>query len=178
MPIRHTRRWTHALTIVAFMSANQADAQVCANPQILISHSDNILNTCIGDTTLTYVCGSIPLGGPAAVALLEMSYPIGWLHIQPMDSNFLPIAVLLNAQCSGDAGCIAAVFDTQPGGMLDIDLSAIDSGRYFLVIAPPLEFSWPPSCGEVSISWYVESQQEPLLGNGIFRSGITPFWAQ
>lgn len=159
------------LTAIGLPFADPADAQTCNTPIPLIGEPI-VIATCVGDTNLPVVCnGAVPLTGPALVMSVHLPYPNGRLQVQSMDAGLDAAAFLLQGPCYSDAFCVAAEEASGPGGTASIELDELDSGDYFLVIAPYDDGSPGPACGPVAVSW-IGNPSSPL--DGLFRSNFTP----
>jgi hypothetical protein len=156
------------------LGAGPAAAQTCASPSAIASNMPTVFDTCQGESSLVLACGVIPLAGPATVVGLNLPYPEGDISIQSMDANYAPTAFLLRARCANDAPCSAVAWS--PAGIAgSIDLSSLDSGSYFLVIAADANASGA-SCGPVLVTANVTTEQQALFKEGIFHSGSAPIW--
>jgi hypothetical protein len=147
-------------------------AQMCSAPAVIGPNTSNVFDTCQGDHELVLACGIFPLDGPATVILLDLPYPVGEVSAQSLDINFQPTMFLLQAECNDSAPC-NAVARSGPGSPATIDLSTIDSGRYFLVVAA-YGNAGPLSCGPVNVTATLTADQEALETEGVFRAGNAP----
>lgn len=162
------------LVLACLVPAGAATAQTCAAPLQITANTAYAFDTCQGDSSLLLACGVFPLGGPATVVGLDLPYPGGSISVQSMQASYEPYAFLLHADCNAGAPCSAAAFS--PAGSIGlIDLSPLDSGRYYLVIAAA-QGTNGTSCGPVLVSASVTPEQEALIQEGVFRSGNAPFW--
>lgn len=164
----------NAWTAGVFAAVAPAFAQTCPVPALLSANVTQAFDTCQGDSGLAFVCGLFPLAGPATVVRLELPYPVGEISVQSMDAGFQPSAFLLQARCRGDVPC-SAVAGTGPGSTGAINLSAIDSGSYFLVVAAA-DFAEGAGCGHVAVTANISTEQEVLERDGVFRSGSAQVW--
>jgi hypothetical protein len=158
--------------VLSVLPATSALAQTCATPMAISANTAFVTTTCNGDTSLQLACGVIPLAGPATVVDVNLPYPSGSITIQSLDVNYQPTAFLLHADCDDSAPCSDAV-DASIGGT--IDLSTLDSGHYFLVVAAS-EPAPGANCGAVSITVNLTPEQEAGMLDGVFRSGSAPIW--
>jgi hypothetical protein len=159
---------------VGMFPAHGTLAQSCSAPAVLSPNTSYVFDTCQGDRDLVLACGVFPLAGPATVVQLDLPYPVGEVQVQSLDIGFQPAVFLLQAACRNDAPC-NAVATTGPGRAGVIDLSTIDSGNYFLVIAAEGS-AGDPACGPVNVGVYVTADQGELESEGMFRSGNAPIW--
>ncbi|HET8897568.1 MAG TPA: hypothetical protein VFN09_02125 [Rhodanobacteraceae bacterium] len=160
-----------------FLAAHAAGAQQCAVPQSLAPNTAISLDTCAGDQELHLACGSaLELYGPAAVFQLDLPYPAGTLNLQPVAFAFSPALLVMQAPCSGLSPCYAAAM-SPPGTGSSVDLSGLDSGSYFVVVAPLDGVPGPGNCGPAFLLWDVLPDDLPLLGEGMFRAGYAPVWS-
>jgi hypothetical protein len=164
-----TLRLAPSLVLGAAMVAADASAQTCAAPLALAANTSTVLDTCQGDSTLLAVCSLFALSGPAAVMHLPLPYPTGSVTVQSLTVGYDPALFLLHARCDGSAACGAAV---DSGVVTDtMDLSGVDSGDYFLAIAP-MDFA-SISCGQVMVTYGMTAEQQALALDGVFRGGIS-----
>lgn len=158
-----------ALAAAGFAVAGLARAQTCAAPLPLAANAPQWLDTCRGDLSLTQVCGLFALQGRAGVLRVELPYPMGTLTVRSLAPGYDPSLFLLRGACNGSAPC-AALAET--GIETDtLDLSQIDSGGYYVVIAPLLPDLI--SCGQVQVTHHLTPAQQALMADGIFRSVIS-----
>lgn len=160
-----------AFAASAIAAAHPALAQTCAAPGVLTANTVHLFDTCQGETSLVVACGIVDLAGPATVVRLDLPYPVGEISIQTGNADYQPFAFLLRADCDGHAPCQAAAWINPVGS---IDLSAIESGRYFLVVAA--DRASPATCGPVSVVAHLTPEQAALGFDGVFRSGNAPIW--
>lgn len=163
---------TPALACLA--PAGLAFAQSCAAPLQIAANTAYAFDTCQDDSSLQLACGVFPLAGPATVVELHLPYPAGTISVQSMQSDYEPYAFLMHADCDGNAPCSAGAF-SPPGSIGLIDLSPLDSGRYYLVIAAAGGTNGA-SCGAVLVSADLTAAQETLVQEGVFRGGNAPLW--
>lgn len=172
-PVRSHPRDSFRSTVAVLLSllAGNAAAQSCAAPAPLIANGTQFLNTCNGDASLLTACWStFALAGRAGVLSLSLPYPAGTLTVTPQNVGYDPAVFLLPSRCNNEAGCAAAVDDAGPGSSETLSLDRIDSGDYYLVIAP-----LQPSlvdCAQVMVSYSVTPQQQGLVAEGLFRGTI------
>ena len=171
MKIVSRARLVAALAAGVLAPGGHALAQTCAAPAQLSANTVYIFDTCQGETQLQLACGVFPLAGPATVASLDLPYPAGEISIQSQWGGFTPDAFLLRTGCDIDAPCSAAAWINPTGS---IDLSSVESGRYFLVVAA--DATSTIACGPVTITVLLTPEQEALQLDGVFRSGIAPIW--
>ena len=146
--------------------ADHAAAQTCAAPAPLTPNTPQFINTCSGEN-LGFACLS-KLEGPAGIAQMTLPYPVGELTVQSLTGGYDPALFLLRSECSSSAFCAWAV---DSGIDVDtLDLAQVDSGDYFLVIAPAYPVT--PSCGVVAVTVHLTPEQEALMLDGVFRAGI------
>lgn len=165
-----------ALVLACLAPAGFAVAQTCAAPSQIAANTAYAFDTCQGDSSLQLACGVFPLAGPATVVELHLPYPAGSISVQSMRSDYEPYAFLVHADCDGSAPCSAGVF-SPPGSIGLIDLSLLDSGRYYLVIAAA-DGTNGTACGPILVSADLTPAQEALMQEGVFRSGNAPLWAK
>lgn len=168
------RRRLLACATAWVLSAGHAAAQTCASPSAITSNTPTMFDTCQGESSLVLACGVVPLAGPATVVRLDLPYPEGHVSIQSMDANYAPAAFLFHARCDNDAPCSAVAWSSA-GSVGMIDLSPLDSGGYFLVIAADANTPGA-SCGPVLVTADVTPEQQALLEEGIFHNGNAPLW--
>ncbi|MBA8887561.1 hypothetical protein FHW12_001775 [Dokdonella fugitiva] len=156
------------------LSCGHAAAQTCASPSAITSNTPIAFDTCQGESSLALACGVVPLAGPATIVRLDLPYPEGRVSIQSMDANYAPTAFLFHARCADDAPCSAAAW-SGPGTAGTIDLSPLDSGAYFLVVAADANAPGA-SCGQIVVTADVTPAQQALVEEGIFHSGSAPLW--
>jgi|GEM_PF-1759259 len=164
-------RLVAALAAGVLAPGGHALAQTCAAPALLSANTVYMFDTCQGETQLLLACGLVPLAGPATVVKLDLTYPAGEISIQSGNAAYAPAAFLLRADCNGYAPCSAAAWVDPVGS---IDLSSVESGRYYLVIAA--DGTSPVACGPVMVTAFLTPEQEALGLDGIFRSGTAPIW--
>ncbi|MEO7757568.1 MAG: hypothetical protein ABIS07_13390 [Dokdonella sp.] len=153
----------------AAMVAGDAGAQVCAVPAVVAVNTSIGLDTCQGDSGLVIACALFPLTGPAAVMRLQLAYPVGLVSVQSITLGYDPAMFLLHSRCDNAAACGTAV---DSGVVVDtMDLAEVDSGDYFLAIAP-INFD-SISCGQVIVTYSMTAQQQALALDGVFRGGIS-----
>jgi hypothetical protein len=163
-----------ALAAGLLASAGPTIAQTCATPWAIMSNTAYTFDTCQGETNLVLACGVIPLAGRATVVGLNLPYPAGSVSVLSLDANYQPMAFLLRASCSDSATC-ADVVMPGPGMVGTINFSSLDSGSYFLVVAADANTTGI-SCGHIFVTANVTPEQEGLMYEGVFRSGMTPIW--
>jgi len=163
-----------ALASLCMASSDPSRAQTCTVPAAITANTSYVFDTCQGESSLAFVCGALPLAGPAAVVLLDMHYPLGSVLVRSLDAGFEPYAFVLHADCDGSAPCSAGT-PASPGAGGTIDLPALDSGRYYLVIAATQGTPGAP-CGLVQVYAAVTPEQDDLLQEGLFRADIAPLW--
>lgn len=160
-----------AIALLLSLLTGNAIAQSCAAPTPLIANGTQFLNTCNGDASLLTACWStFALAGRAGVLSLALPYPAGTLTVTPQNVGYDPALFLLPSRCNNTAGCAAAIDDVGPGSSETLSLDRIDSGNYYLVIAP-----LQPSlvdCAQVMVSYSVTPQQQGLIAEGLFRGTI------
>lgn len=156
------------------LAAGHAAAQTCAAPWAITANSPSAFDTCQGESSLVLACGVVPLAGPATVVALHLPYPAGSISVQSLDANYAPMAFLFHEQCDSDAPCSAAAW-IPPDSTGTIDLSALDSGNYLLVIAADRD-TIGASCGPVLVTANVTPEQQALFNEGVFHSGNAPIW--
>ena len=153
----------------AAMVTSEANAQICAAPAVLAVNAPIVLDTCQGDSGLVVACGLFPLTGPAAVVRLPLPYPAGLVSAQSLTAGYDPVLFLLRSHCDNSAPCGMAV---DSGIVVDtMDLTDVDSGDYFLAIAP-MDFNSGP-CGQVMVTYSMTPEQQALALEGVFRGGIS-----
>ena len=158
-----------AIVLGAATLAADVGAQTCAAPLALAANVSTVLDTCQGDSTLLAVCGMFPLSGPAAIMRLPLPYPTGSVSAQSLTVGYDPALFLLRSRCDGSAACGTAV---DSGVVTDtMDLTGVDSGDYFLAVAP-IDFA-SLSCGQVMVTYGMTAEQQALALDGVFRSGIS-----
>lgn len=168
LPLAHRVALFAAGVLVA---GSPALAQTCAAPAVLLANTAYMFDTCQGETQLQFACGVIPLAGPAVVVKLDLAYPAGEISIQSANADYAPTAFLLRADCDNYAPCSAAAW-VNPAG--SIDLSTVESGRYYLIVAA--DEAAPTTCGPVMVTVLRTPEQEALRLDGVFRSDIAPIW--
>jgi len=162
-------RLVAAIALGAATVATDASAQTCAAPLALVANTSTVLDTCQGDGTLVAVCSMFPLTGPAAVVRLPLPYPTGSVSVQSLTAGYDPALFLLRSHCDSSAACGTAV---DSGVVTDtMDLSGVDSGDYFLAIAP-IDFA-SLTCGQVMVTYGMTAEQQALALDGVFRGGIS-----
>lgn len=162
-------RFAPGIVFGAAMVAAEAGAQTCASPPLLAVNTPQWLNTCQGDSGLVMACHLFALTGPAGVMRIQLPYPVGLLSVQSMTAGYDPAFFLLRSQCSNSAFCGMAA---DSGIVVDtLNLSEVDSGDYFLGIAP-IHFDSIP-CGQVIVTHSMTPQQQALTLEGLFRGGIS-----
>lgn len=157
------------LTAIGLPFADPADAQTCAMP-IHLTDAPIVVNTCMADANFPYVCGFLPLIGPAAVVSLHLPYPNGSLQVQSLSAALAADAFLLRGPCHPDTFCVAADDANGPNGAAIIELDGLDSGDYLLVVGPSMG-NPDNACGPVAVSW-LANPAPPL--DGLFRGNFTP----
>lgn len=162
------------VALAAWVPAAPALAQTCTTPTVIPANSERLFDTCEGETDLAFACDVVPLAGPATIVLLDLPYPAGHVSIRSLDIDFQPMAFLLRADCDGHAPCSAGA-RADADGNIDIDLSPLDSGRYFLAIAAA-GTPTGSTCGHVAVTATVTPEQDALMREGVFRSGSAPIW--
>jgi hypothetical protein len=162
-------RFAPGIVFGAAMIAGEAGAQVCAAPAVLTVNTPILLDTCQGDSGLVVACSLFPLTGPAAVVRLPLPYPAGLVSVQSLTTGYDPVLFLLRSHCDNSAPCGMAV---DSGIVVDtMDLTDVDSGDYFLAIAP-MDFNSSP-CGQVMVTYSMTPEQQALAHDGVFRGGIS-----
>ncbi len=116
-----------------------------------------------------YVCGAILLEGPALVAHLQLPYPVGQVTVQSLTANYDPALFMLSSQCSNNSPCGQAVYNGLQTETLD--LTTVDSGDYFLVIAP--FFPESTNCGQILVTYSMTQAEVALAQEGLFRGGVS-----
>lgn len=168
-----SRRDVGAAAVAVLLSLPLADAgaQSCAAPTPLVANGMQFVNTCFGDASLVAACWStFALAGRAGVLTLSLPYPAGTITVTPQNVGYDPAVFLLPMRCNSTAGCATAVDSSGPGVSESVSLSRVDSGNYYLVIAP-----LQPAlvdCGQVMVSYGVTPQQQGLIAEGLFRGTI------
>lgn len=156
------------------MTVGQAGAQVCAVPLSLAPNTPTWINTCQGEQGIVIACALFPLRGPAGVVRMSLPYPVGTVTAQSINGDYDPSVFMLRSQCSNNAGCGMMV---DSGPVVDtLNLSELDSGEYFMVIAP--YYFTSSACGQVIVTYNLTPAQQALMLDGVFRGGIsapTPF---
>lgn len=174
MCIHYRSGFTALLAAAGLALAAPAVAQVCAAPMHLTPNVVTFFDTCQGERFLPLACTNLfPLAGPALVVRLDLPYPAGTITVQQA-SVFDPSVFLLRAQCTGDAPCSAMVDAYPPGLPRILDLSGIDSGGYFMLVAGMAGSPENASCGLVHVLWSVSADDLVRMNEGIFRSGNAP----
>jgi hypothetical protein len=159
------------IAIFGSAMAPSARAQVCTASAPLPVNQTLFIDTCQqGDIGLQFVCGFEQLSGPALEFQVNVPYPMGQIQVQSANVDFDPVAFLIRGQCKSDAPCDAADYSAVPGAIRTIDLSKLDSGTYFLVVAP-IASSSSSACGPVTITWSANLGDESIMQEGIFRGG-------
>lgn len=162
-------RFAPGIVFGAAMVASETNAQICAAPAVLAVNTPTVLDTCQGDSGLVFACGLFSLTGPAAVVRLQLPYPVGFVSVQSLTPGYDSVMFLLRSHCDGWATCGMAV---DSGIVVDtMDLAEVDSGDYFLVIAP-MDFKSSP-CGQVMVTYGMTPEQQALALDGVFRGGIS-----
>lgn len=162
-------RFASGIVLGVAMVSAEAGAQTCASPSLLTVNTSQWLNTCQGDGGLVIACYSFALTGPAGVMRIQLPYPVGQLSVQSMSVGYDPVLFLMHSQCSSSASC-GTIVDS--GIVIDtLDLAEVDSGNYFLTIAP-IHFDSSP-CGWVIATYSLTPQQQALALDGVFRGGIS-----
>lgn len=174
LPSSPSIAWFAAVALAAWVPAVPALAQTCTTPMVIPANSERLFDTCEGETDLALACDVVPLAGPATIVLLDLPYPAGHVSIRSLDIGFQPMAFLLRADCDGHAPCSAGA-GAGTDGNIDIDLSPLDSGRYFLAISVA-GTSTGPACGHVAVTATVTPEQDALMREGVFRGGSAPIW--
>lgn len=155
------------LACLSIASIKEAGAQICAMPATLTVNSTQWFDTCQGESSLVLACGTISLYGPAVIVHMPLPYPIGRISVQTLFGNFDPAIFMLRSECSNSASC-GQFADT--GLLVDtLDLATLDSGDYFLAIAPP-----NPSvgnCGQILVTYSMTAAEAALAQEGLFRGG-------
>lgn len=143
-------------------------AQTCPAPAVLTANTPTGFDTCRGDTGIVVACGAFTLTGPAAIVRMPLSYPMGRLVVQSGSAGFDPAVFLLRSHCANGAAC-GYVADS--GIAMDsIDLAEVDSGDYFLAVAPWHGDSLP--CGQILVTLELTPQELALTLDGVFRGGL------
>lgn len=160
------------LAAAALMLAGPAGAQTCAVPISPMANTTRAVDTCQGDASLQLACGVMPLNGPALVVRLDLPYPAGRINVAP-SIGFSPTAFLLRGRCHQDAPCD---FAAPPDQSMPIafDLSTLDSGTYFLVIAPASGTDGAVPCGIVWLTSSIDPAADAALQQGVFHSNFMP----
>jgi hypothetical protein len=158
-----------AVVITAAMIPIDAGAQTCAFPTPLAANVTAVFDTCQGDSGLVVACNMFALTGPAAVMRLPLPYPTGIISVQSLTVGYDPAVFLLRSRCDNSAACGTAV---DSGVVTDtMDLADVDSGDYFLAIAP-MDFG-SLACGQVMVTYGRSEEQQVLALDGVFRAGIS-----
>jgi hypothetical protein len=157
-----------AILQLAFLASGQATAQTCPAPAALTANTPSWFDTCRGDASVLTACGAFALTGPATIVRMPLPYPMGRLVVQSISAGFDPALFLLRSHCASTAAC-GYVADS--GSVVDtIDLVEVDSGDYFLAVAP-----WQvPStyCGQILVTLDLTPQELALTRDGVFRGGL------
>jgi hypothetical protein len=162
-------RFAPAIALGAAAVGMDAGAQTCAAPATLAANASTAFDTCQGDSSLSAVCNMFVLTGPAAIVRLQLPYPTGSVSVTSLTVGYDPALFLLRSQCHNSAACGTAV---DSGVVVDtMDLTEVDSGDYFLAIAP-MNFD-SISCGQVIVTYSMTAQQQALALDGVFRGGIS-----
>ncbi|MEO5626836.1 MAG: hypothetical protein ABIQ70_12580 [Dokdonella sp.] len=162
-------RFAPGVVFGAAMIAGEAGAQTCAVPAVLAVNTLTALDTCQGDSGLVIACSLLALTGPAAVVRLQLPYPVGLVTVQSLTAGYDPAMLLLRSHCDNSAPCGMAV---DSGIIVDtMDLAEVDSGDYFLAIAP-IDFN-SSSCGQVMVTYSMTQEQQALALDGVFRGGLS-----
>ena len=162
-------RCAPARLLGAAMVATDTGAQTCAAPPALAINVSIVLDTCQGDSGLIAVCNMFPLTGPAAIMRLQLPYPTGFVSVESLTAGYDPALFLLRSRCDNSAACGTAV---DSGVVTDtMELSEVDSGDYFLAIAP-MDFA-SLACGQVMVTYGMTAEQQALALDGVFRGGIS-----
>lgn len=157
------------IVLGAALVIGPAGAQTCAAPSVLTVNESSFFNTCLSDSSLVLACGAFPLNGPAVVIRMPLPYPTGQISVQSLSVGYDPALFLLRSQCGNSAPCGYAV---DSGIVVDtLDLAQVDTGDYFLAIAP-ISFE-SGSCGQILVTHSMTPQQQALARDGVFRSGIS-----
>ena len=149
---------------LALVATADAGAQTCPAPATLTPNAPQWINTCASGTSLGLVCGVFPVYGPAAIVRMPLPYPVGRLIVQSQTPGYEPAMFLLRSQCTNTAPCGYASVDT-------LDLRLVDSGDYFLAIAP-----WYPesaACGQIFVTYALTPQEQTLMLDGVLRGGMS-----
>jgi hypothetical protein len=176
MSIRNPSRFSLLFATVSQALAGAAVAQTCAAPTVLAANQTYIVDTCQGDSFLQLACGVVPLTGRAAIMQLSMPYPGGGVTVQSIDAGYDPAVFLIRAKCDAFAECDAVVWEGPSGTTNDVPLFEVDSGVYFVAVAPTVTTPGNASCGHVLVTWSFNLGDGGFLHEGIFRSGIAPIW--
>jgi hypothetical protein len=100
---------------------------------------------------------------------LPLPYPTGIISVQSLTVGYDPAVFLLRSRCDNTAACGTAV---DSGVVTDtMDLADVDSGDYFLAIAP-MDFG-SLACGQVMVTYGRSEEQQVLALDGVFRAGIS-----
>jgi hypothetical protein len=156
-----------ALVGFACLTMGRLAAQTCPAPAVLAANTPTGFDTCRGGAGVVIACGAFALTGPATIVRMPLPYPIGRLVVQS-GAGFDPALFLLRSQCGNTAAC---GYVTDSGIAVDtIDLAEVDSGDYFLAIAPWRWESTP--CGQVLVTLELTPQELALTLDGMFRGGL------
>ncbi|MBL0163826.1 MAG: hypothetical protein IPP82_09355 [Xanthomonadales bacterium] len=163
-------RFLLLLMLGATMTTGQASAQICALPGILTPNTSFAMDTCTGEQFLPVACGLFVLSGPAAIFHLPLAYPIGTISVQSLNVQYDPAVFLLQSHCNSNVQCGMAVDSGQAMDVLN--LAEVDSGDYFLAIAP-METSNSIPCAPVIITYSVTAAEQAIALDGVFRAGLS-----
>ncbi len=172
LTVRFCRRvGAAAVAVLLSLPIADAGAQSCAAPTPLVANGTQFVNTCSGDASLVATCWStFALAGRAGVLSLSLPYPAGTITVTPQNVSYDPAVFLLPIRCNSTAGCATAVDSVGPGLGESLGLGSVDSGNYYVVVAP-----LQPSlvdCGQVMVSYSVTPQQQGLIAEGLFRGTV------
>ncbi len=164
-------RLASGLLLGAALLASEASAQTCPAPTALAINQSTWIDTCFADTSLVVVCQMFELSGPAGVARVILPYPVGRISVQSMTGGYDPVLFLLRSQCNNSSSCGMAV---DSGFVIDtLELREVDSGDYYLAIAPMAGFSQSVPCGQVLVTYSMTAAEQALTLDGVFRGGIS-----
>jgi hypothetical protein len=161
------------IAIYLLALAPSVRAQVCLAPLPLPVNQTQLINTCEqGDANFQLACGAEVLSGPALEFQMNMPYPMGQILMQSMNTTYDPAAFLIRGQCKGDVPCAADAYVGMPGSTNTIDLYHMDSGTYYLVVAPLSGSPSTDSCGPVMVTWSATLGDETMMQDGVFRASF------